>query len=88
MLEGLADTQGSWGKISCDDTEAAYRCQLGLRGQGTRVNIFARGVEPGNGGPDAQSRDEYSQRAFYDAYYRYLEADEGGPASATYDCGR
>jgi phenylpropionate dioxygenase-like ring-hydroxylating dioxygenase large terminal subunit len=72
MLEGLADSQGSWGKISCDDTEAAYRCQLGVRGQGTRVNLFTRGVQTGSGGEDAQSRDEYSQRAFYRAYYEYL----------------
>jgi phenylpropionate dioxygenase-like ring-hydroxylating dioxygenase large terminal subunit len=76
MLEQVADTQGPWGKISCDDTEAAYRCDLGIRGQGTRANIFTRGVEPGNGGPDAQSRDEYSQRAFYRAYWRYLGEDQ------------
>jgi phenylpropionate dioxygenase-like ring-hydroxylating dioxygenase large terminal subunit len=71
-LENLADSQGAWGKISCDDTEAAYRCQLGVRGQGTRVNIFTRGVEPGRGGQDAQGRDEYSQREFYRVYYQYL----------------
>jgi phenylpropionate dioxygenase-like ring-hydroxylating dioxygenase large terminal subunit len=71
-LEGLADSQGSWGKISCDDTEAAYRCQVGLRGQGTASNIFTRGVEPGGGGQDAQARDEYSQRAFYRTYFEYL----------------
>ena len=71
-LENLADSQGSWGKISCDDTEAAYRCQVGIRGQGTRVNIFTRGTEPGRGGQQAQGRDEYSQREFYRAYFEYL----------------
>ena len=87
-LENLADSQGSWGKISCDDTEAAYRCQVGIRGQGTRVNIFTRGTEPGRGGQHAQSRDEYSQREFYRAYSQYLEvglATDGrrpGPAGA------
>jgi phenylpropionate dioxygenase-like ring-hydroxylating dioxygenase large terminal subunit len=74
LLENVADTQGSWGKISTDDTEAAYRCQVGLRAQGTSSNLFTRGTEPGLGGPDAQSRDEYSQRAFYGAYYRYILA--------------
>ncbi len=72
-LASLATSQGSWGTISCDDTEAAYRCQLGLLGQGTRSNLFTRGAAPGRGGSDAQSRDEYSQREFYRAYYDYLD---------------
>jgi phenylpropionate dioxygenase-like ring-hydroxylating dioxygenase large terminal subunit len=74
-LENLADTQGSWGKLSCDDTEAAHRCQVGLRGQGTRHNLFTRGVEAGRGGPDADVRDEYSQREFYRVYEQYLQTE-------------
>jgi phenylpropionate dioxygenase-like ring-hydroxylating dioxygenase large terminal subunit len=73
MLENLADTQGSWGKLSCDDTEATHRCQAGARSQGTRFSLFTRGVEPGRGGEDADVRDEYSQREFYRVYYQYLE---------------
>jgi phenylpropionate dioxygenase-like ring-hydroxylating dioxygenase large terminal subunit len=72
MLENVADTQGPWGKISADDTEAACRVQIGMNALGTRRNIYTRGTAPGNGGPDAQSRDEYSQRAFFKAYIRYL----------------
>lgn len=72
MLENVADTQGPWGKISTDDTEAACRVQIGMYALGTRHNIYTRGTAPGNGGPDAQSRDEYSQRAFFRAYLRYL----------------
>jgi phenylpropionate dioxygenase-like ring-hydroxylating dioxygenase large terminal subunit len=71
-LDNLADTQGSWGKISCDDTEAAYRCQIGVRGRGTTHNIFTRGTEPGHGGQHANARDEYSQREFYRAYQHYM----------------
>jgi phenylpropionate dioxygenase-like ring-hydroxylating dioxygenase large terminal subunit len=72
-LESLADNQGSWGKISVDDTEAAYRCQQGVRGQGTTFSPFTRGVEPGKGGQHADARDEYSQREFYRVYKEYLE---------------
>ena len=72
VLENLADTQGSWGKLSCDDTEAAYRCQVGVRGEGSRSNLFTRGVAPGRGGEDADVRDEYSQREFYRVYEQYL----------------
>ena len=74
MLENLADGQGSWGKISCDDTEAAVRCQIGLRGRGTQFTPFARGVKPGKGGPDVDGRDEYSLREFYRVYSQYLSA--------------
>jgi benzoate/toluate 1,2-dioxygenase alpha subunit len=73
-LENLADSQGSWGKISCDDTEAAFRCQIGMHGKGTRFNIFTRGEEPGRGGQDASARAEYSQREFYRVYQEYLAA--------------
>ena len=74
-LENLADSQGSWGKISADDTEAAHRCQIGAYGSGTRESIFSRGVAPGNGGQDADSRDEYSLRIFYRTYDNYLSAE-------------
>ncbi|MFC6236341.1 aromatic ring-hydroxylating oxygenase subunit alpha [Longivirga aurantiaca] len=74
-LENLADSQGSWGKISGDDTEAAHRCQMGAQGTGTRESIFTRGVAPGNGGQDADPRDEYSLRIFYRAYDDYLSAE-------------
>jgi benzoate/toluate 1,2-dioxygenase alpha subunit len=77
-LENLADSQGSWGKISCDDTEAAYRCQLGVSGNGTRHNIFTRGTTPGRGGQDADGRDEYSQREFYRVYQQYMGSTLGG----------
>jgi phenylpropionate dioxygenase-like ring-hydroxylating dioxygenase large terminal subunit len=79
MLDNVADTQGSWGKISTDDTEAAYRVQLGGRAIGAGRNIYTRGTAPGNGGPSAQSRDEYSQRAFFRAYARYLSTSEAPP---------
>jgi benzoate/toluate 1,2-dioxygenase alpha subunit len=72
QLENLADTQGSWGKLSCDDTETARRCQIGVRGDGGRFNLFTRGVEPGRGGADADVRDEYSQREFFRVYQEYL----------------
>ena len=77
MLENVADTQGSWGKISADDTEAAYRVQSGARAAAAGRNIYTRGTAQGDGGPDAQSRDEYSQRAFFRAYARYLSASGG-----------
>ncbi|MDE8653201.1 aromatic ring-hydroxylating oxygenase subunit alpha [Novosphingobium album (ex Liu et al. 2023)] len=77
MLEGLAENQGSWGKVSNDDVEAAIRCQDGLRGLGTRYSPVLRGVKPSKGGltPDVCSRDEYSLREFYRVYYQYLEAE-------------
>jgi phenylpropionate dioxygenase-like ring-hydroxylating dioxygenase large terminal subunit len=75
LLENLADTQGSWGKLSCDDTEAAARCQIGVRGGEGRNNLFTRGVAPGRGGEDADVRDEYSQREFYRAYQQYLQEE-------------
>jgi len=72
QLENLADTQGSWGKLSCDDTEAARRCQIGVSGQVGEFNLFSRGVAPGHGGESADVRDEYSQREFFRVYQQYL----------------
>lgn len=77
-LENLADGAGSWGKIACDDTEAAARCQVGMYGRGTRVTMFTRGTAPGRGGPQAQSRDEYSSREFYRVYQQYLDPEMSG----------
>jgi phenylpropionate dioxygenase-like ring-hydroxylating dioxygenase large terminal subunit len=71
-LDNLADSQGSWGKVSADDTEAAYRCAVGSRARGTHVNIYTRGTEPGNGGQDVSARAEYSQREFFRAYQQYM----------------
>jgi phenylpropionate dioxygenase-like ring-hydroxylating dioxygenase large terminal subunit len=77
-LRHLADGQGSWGKVSGDDTEAAERVQTGLRGRSTDVNLFSRGRAPGDGGADVNPRDEYSQREFYRVYREYLRAPRGG----------
>lgn len=76
MLEGLAENQGSWGKVSNDDVDAAIRCQTGLRGLGTKYSPVLRGVKPGKGGttPETCARDEYSLREFYRVYNLYLNA--------------
>lgn len=74
LLANYADTQGSWGRISVDDTEAAERTQIGLRAEGTTFSNMGRGVTlpPYRGGDEAQARDEYSIRVFYEAYRQYL----------------
>ena len=75
VLENFAVGQGSWGKVSCDDTEAAVRCQSGLRGVGTRYSPVSRGLKPGKGGfveEGFDGRDEYSLREFYRVYAEYL----------------
>lgn len=71
MLENLADTQGSWGKLSVDDAEAAYRCHNGILGQGRRTNLFTRVDKPGSGS-ETSARTEYSQREFYRVYQQYM----------------
>jgi len=81
MLEGLAENQGSWGKISCDDVEAAVRCHAGVQAQGTQYTPFTRGIKPGKGGADVDPRDEYSLREFYRVYTQYLEGDVVSEAS-------
>lgn len=81
VLENLADSQGSWGKLSVDDTEAALRCQTGLYAQGTRLSLFTRGQGhdgEDSGGEGSAGRDEYSQREFYRAYAHYLETPQFG----------
>ncbi len=69
-LEGTLDGQTAAGKISGDDTEAVRRCAVGF---GTvkevRWSNMDRGQEPGDEGA---KNDEYSMRAFYVAYKKYL----------------
>lgn len=78
LLANYADIQGSWGRITVDDTEAAERVQSGLRAQGTTFSNMGRGVNlpPYRGGADAQARDEYSIRVFYDAYRQCLRGSK------------
>jgi len=69
-LDRFLDMQAASGKISGDDNEAARRCSLGF---GTvnevRWSNMDRGQEPGlEGGKN----DEYSLRAFYEAYKDYM----------------
>ena len=65
-LDRFLDAQAASGKISGDDNEAARRCSVGF---GTvnevRWSNMDRGQEPGREGG---KNDEYSLRAFYDAY--------------------
>jgi benzoate/toluate 1,2-dioxygenase alpha subunit len=72
------DGQTSAGKISGDDTEAARRCSIGF---GTFREVgwsnIDRGQEPGAQGG---KNDEYSLRAFYDAYKTYLGESLVAPA--------
>ncbi|HXQ10959.1 MAG TPA: aromatic ring-hydroxylating dioxygenase subunit alpha [Caulobacteraceae bacterium] len=69
-LDRFLDAQASSGKISGDDTEAARRCSVGF---GTvnevRWSNMDRGQTPGREGI---KNDEYSLRAFYDAYKRHM----------------
>jgi benzoate/toluate 1,2-dioxygenase alpha subunit len=74
-LESLADSQGAWGKVSADDTEAAYRCQVGMPSLGTQFSIFTRGVDESLQGELADARDEFSSREFYRVYTQYLAAE-------------
>ncbi|WP_433521517.1 aromatic ring-hydroxylating oxygenase subunit alpha [Nocardia pseudovaccinii] len=79
MLNHVADNQGSWGKVSADDTEAAVRCQIGAGGTGRRFSLASRGFNPGNGGDNSESRDEYSLREFYRVYAQYLAKPGSAP---------
>lgn len=69
-LERSLDGQTAAGKISGDDDEAARRCNLGF---GTvdevRWSNMDRGQAPGSKGG---KNDEYSLRAFYGAYKKYM----------------
>jgi phenylpropionate dioxygenase-like ring-hydroxylating dioxygenase large terminal subunit len=69
-LDRFLDGQAASGKISGDDNEAARRCQTGFGTVGeVRWSNMDRGQEPGREGG---KNDEYSLRAFYDAYKIYM----------------
>ncbi|MGQ0804140.1 MAG: aromatic ring-hydroxylating oxygenase subunit alpha [Actinomycetota bacterium] len=68
-LDHDADTQGSWGKVSADDTEIMAITQLGLRGRGTKRSNMGRGRSPGRVG---ETRDEYSIRSLYRTWRDYM----------------
>ena len=69
-LDRFLDAQTSAGKISGDDTEAARRCAAGFAAlPEVRWSNMDRGQEPGMQGG---KNDEYSLRAFYDAYKAYM----------------
>jgi benzoate/toluate 1,2-dioxygenase alpha subunit len=69
-LEGSLDGQTAAGKISGDDTEAVRRCAGGFGAfKEVRWSNMDRGQEPGDEGG---KNDEYSMRAFYVAYKKYL----------------
>jgi hypothetical protein len=69
-LDQSLDGQTSAGKISGDDNEAARRCSLGFGAvREVRWSNMDRGQEPG---AEGGKNDEYSLRAFYHAYKRYM----------------
>lgn len=72
-LENALDTQTAHGKISGDDTEAARRCNIGFGTiSAVRWSNMGRGQAPGGHG---EKNDEYSLRAFYSEYKKYLGSD-------------
>jgi phenylpropionate dioxygenase-like ring-hydroxylating dioxygenase large terminal subunit len=71
-LDHDATTQGSWGKVSADDTEVCERTHAGLRGRGTPYSNMARGRAAGRVG---ETRDEYSMRSLYRTWRRYMYGD-------------
>lgn len=72
-LDHDATTQGSWGKVSADDTEVIERTQSGLRGRATAYSNMARGRQPGAVG---ETRDEYSMRSLYHTWRKYMYAEQ------------
>lgn len=70
-LEQSTITQGSWGKVSADDTEAALRTHLGTKTTDTPFSNMGRGTGPGKEGT---KYDEYSLRSFYSAWRHYMAA--------------
>lgn len=64
-------TQGSWGKVSADDTEAAVRTHEGTKAVTTPRSNMGRGVKPGKQGT---KYDEYSLRSFYFGWRHYMAA--------------
>jgi phenylpropionate dioxygenase-like ring-hydroxylating dioxygenase large terminal subunit len=69
-LERSFEGQTSAGKISGDDTEAARRCSVGFGAvREVRWSNMDRGQMPGKQGA---KNDEYSLRAFYQTYKKYM----------------
>lgn len=71
--EHSLDSQGSWGKVSADDMEAAIRTHQGTKSVGTPRSTMGRGVAPGKQGT---KYDEYSLRSFYFGWRHYMAALE------------
>ncbi|MFI6985146.1 aromatic ring-hydroxylating dioxygenase subunit alpha [Embleya sp. NPDC050154] len=71
-LETGADSQGSWGKISADDLEAAVRAQSGLQGSSLATSHMGRGLKPGKVG---DKFDEYSLRCFHKLWNSYINEE-------------
>lgn len=71
-LETSVDGQGSWGKISADDLEAAISASRGLQESLHGVSHMGRGVQPGREG---HKFDEYSLRSFYKTWNHYMFDD-------------
>lgn len=77
-LDHEAGMQGSWGKVSADDTEVCELTQVGLRGRGTQLSNMSRGRAPGRSG---ETRDEYSMRSFHAEWRKYMYGtDEPTPS--------
>jgi benzoate/toluate 1,2-dioxygenase alpha subunit len=69
-LDRSLDGQTAAGKISGDDNEAARRCHAGFGSvRELRWSNMDRGQAPG---AEGGKNDEYSLRAFYDAYKTYM----------------
>ena len=69
-LDTILGIQTSSGKVSADDTEAARRCTIGFGAADVmRWSNIGRGQEPGKLGAKS---DEYSLRAFYSEYKKYM----------------
>jgi phenylpropionate dioxygenase-like ring-hydroxylating dioxygenase large terminal subunit len=80
-LQTALDFQASSGKISGDDTEAARRCGLGF---GTYPHVRWSNMDRGQApGAEGHKNDEYSLRAFYAAYKRYMGDALKAPARAS-----
>ncbi|MFC9557870.1 Rieske 2Fe-2S domain-containing protein [Rhodococcus sp. NPDC056960] len=71
-LQGSGDSQGSWGKISSDDIEAAVRAQSGLQGSSLATSHMGRGLKPGKVG---DKFDEYSLRCFHKIWNAYINEE-------------
>lgn len=70
-LEKTMDAQGSSGKVSADDCEAASRIQHVIASDGTRWTPMARGL---NGLTAGQKTDDHALRGYYEAWYAYMGA--------------